>query len=568
MFEDIVDGFDEDDADLLFDLVWDVRGVLAIGVGDEDGGDACAEGGEGFFLEAADGEDRAAEADFAGHGEVVADGFAGVETCEGGEHGDACAGAVFGDGTCGDVDVDIVLAEGAAGDAEGVGAAADETHGGLDGFLHDIAELAGELDGAFAGVAEGFDVEDIAADGSPCEAGDDAGAGDVEFFVVDEAGRAEDDGGFVRGDGDGSVRVDGDLGGDGAADRGELAFEVADPGFARVVGDEGVDGFGGDLEVSGFEPVFAALTRQEVAGGDGLFLAGGVGAEFDDFEPVAEGVGDGVGAVGGGDEEDRGEVEGDVEVVVGERVVLGWVEDLEERGGGIAAEVAAEFIDFVEEDDWVASAGAADFGDEAAGHGTDVGAAVAADVGFVANAAEADAREVAAEGLGDALAETGFADAGRAEEEEDGAAAFGVELADREGLDEPAFDFFEAEVVVVEDLAGVDEIKIVLGGDAPWEGGEGFEVGEDDGAFRAALGDVIEAFEFAVGLFAGGGGELGGVESGAEFAEFVGGFLIAFAEFFFDGFLLFAEPCAALHFAELGLDVLLDFILEFCDLDL
>ena len=143
--------------------------------------------------------------------------------------------------------------------------------------------------------------------------------------------------------------------------------------------------------MSGFEPVFATLTRQEVAGGDGLFLAGGVGAEFDDFEPVAEGVGDGVGGVGGGDEEDRGEVEGDVEVVVGERVVLGWVEDLEERGGGIAAEVAAEFIDFVEEDDRVAGAGAADFGDEAAGHGTDVGAAVAADVGFVANAAEADA---------------------------------------------------------------------------------------------------------------------------------------------------------------------------------
>ena len=174
----------------------------------------------------------------------MADGFAGVETCEGGEHGDAGAGAVFGDGSCGDVDVDIVLAEGSAGDAEGVRAAADETHGGLDGFLHDIAELAGELDGAFAGIAEGFDVEDIAADGSPCEACDDAWAGDVEFLVVDEAGRAEDGGGFVRGDGDGSVRVDGDPGGDGAADGGELTFEIADPGFARVVGDEGVDGFG------------------------------------------------------------------------------------------------------------------------------------------------------------------------------------------------------------------------------------------------------------------------------------------------------------------------------------
>ena len=68
-------------------------------------------------------------------------------------------------------------------------------------------------------------------------------------------------------------------------------------------------------------------------------------------------------------------------------------------------------------------AGLAQLGDDAAGHGADVGAAVAADVGLVAHAAERDADELAAHRLGDDLAERRLADARRADEAEDRAAA-------------------------------------------------------------------------------------------------------------------------------------------------
>ena len=66
------------------------------------------------------------------------------------------------------------------------------------------------------------------------------------------------------------------------------------------------------------------------------------------------------------------------------------------------------------------------------GLGADVGAAVAADLGLVAHAAEGDADELAAEGAGDRLAERRLADAGRADEGEDGAglAARGALLVD------------------------------------------------------------------------------------------------------------------------------------------
>lgn len=63
--------------------------------------------------------------------------------------------------------------------------------------------------------------------------------------------------------------------------------------------------------------------------GEDLFLLGvGVGTELDFLEAVEEGLGDVVEGVGGTDEEDVGEVHGDVHVVVHERGVLGGVENL------------------------------------------------------------------------------------------------------------------------------------------------------------------------------------------------------------------------------------------------
>ena len=53
------------------------------------------------------------------------------------------------------------------------------------------------------------------------------------------------------------------------------------------------------------------------------------------------------------------------------------------------------------------------------GQRADVGAAVAADLGLVADAAEREAHELAVERARDRAAERGLADAGRADEAED-----------------------------------------------------------------------------------------------------------------------------------------------------
>ena len=126
--------------------------------------------------------------------------------------------------------------------------------------------------------------------------------------------------------------------------------------------------------------------------------------------------------VGGGDEHDAGEVEGHVQVVVDEVAVLLRVEDFQEHGGGIAAEVLADLVDFVQHEDGVPDLQAFELVDDAAGHGAHVSAPVAAQFGFVPEAGEGEAHELALQGLGDGPADGGLADARGAGETEDGAA--------------------------------------------------------------------------------------------------------------------------------------------------
>src|SRR5262249_56353366 len=102
-----------------------------------------------------------------------------------------------------------------------------------------------------------------------------------------------------------------------------------------------------------------------------------------------------------------------------EGVVLLGVEDLQQGGGRVAAEVGRHLVDLVEEEDRVVGARLLERLDELAGERADVGAAVAADLGLVADTAQGEADELAAGGAGDALGQARLSPAGRAPAAED-----------------------------------------------------------------------------------------------------------------------------------------------------
>ena len=84
-----------------------------------------------------------------------------------------------------------------------------------------------------------------------------------------------------------------------------------------------------------------------------------VAGELDHFHAVEQGGRDGHGGVGGGDEHHPRQVVGQLEVVVGEGVVLLGVEHFKQSRGGVAAEILAQLVDLVEHEERVDRAGPA-----------------------------------------------------------------------------------------------------------------------------------------------------------------------------------------------------------------
>ena len=137
---------------------------------------------------------------------------------------------------------------------------------------------------------------------------------------------------------------------------------------------------------------------------------------------------------------------------------------------------------------------------------------MAADLGFVADAAEGGARELATHAARDRATEGGLADAGRADEAEDRRLGVRGELAHGEELEDPVLHLAQAVVVRVEDLARLREIEMVLGLLVPGQLEQPVEIGPDQMAIGGVLGQRRESLQLALGEGLGLGGQLGAVE--------------------------------------------------------
>ena len=359
--------------------------------------------------------------------------------------------------------------------------AAQQRERRLRRLAHDVAELAGDRQLAVAGHRRRLDEQDLAADRGPGEPGRDAGAAGPapRLREVRAGGRAARGRASPRP----SVRP---VEPPSAIRRASLRQTVpiwrsrlrtpASRVYSSMIARSAASV---NAAWRRLQPVLADLPRDQVAAGDVELLVDRVAGELDHLHPVAQRRRDRVEHVRGGDEDDLGEVEVEVEVVVAEGVVLGRVEDLEHRAGRIAAEVGAHLVDLVDHEDGVAGAGVAERADDRARHRADVGAAVAADLRLVADAADRDPLEAAPERAGDRAPEAGLADAGRADEAEDRAARLGPQLADRQVLEDPVLDLLEVVVVGVEDLAGVLDVEVVVGALVPRQVEQPVEVGPD-----------------------------------------------------------------------------------------
>ena len=202
-----------------------------------------------------------------------------------------------------------------------------------------------------------------------------------------------------------------DVGGDRSRDGPDRPFQIAHAGFAGVAFDNPVQGIGRESHLLGCQTAGFKLAWHQVALRDVHLVGFCVPRDFDHFQAIAEGGRHGIHRVGRGNEQHIGQIKRYIQVVVRESMVLCRVQYLKQCRSRVAAEVGAELVDLVEHHHRVAAACLSDFGDNSAGHGADICAAMAANVGFIANTAQGNADELAADRFGDALAKAGFANA-------------------------------------------------------------------------------------------------------------------------------------------------------------
>src|SRR5208337_5147206 len=107
-----------------------------------------------------------------------------------------------------------------------------------------------------------------------------------------------------------------------------------------------------------------------------------------DFHPVDEHLGYRINGVRGSDEKDVGKVKGNVDIIIPEFDVLLRIQDLEERGRGVALETLPELVDFVQHEHGIPVFAYFQSLDDLSRHRTHIGAAVPFYLGLVPHPAE------------------------------------------------------------------------------------------------------------------------------------------------------------------------------------
>src|SRR5205814_8877913 len=133
----------------------------------------------------------------------------------------------------------------------------------------------------------------------------------------------------------------------------------------------------------------------------------------DQLHPIKQRSRNSADVVRGRDEDDLRKIERHVEVAIDKSVVLARIEQGACR---VAAKVGADLIDLIEHHDRIARAGTTQLLNDASRHRTDVGAAVAPNLRFIANTAEAHPHKPPAQSIRDRLTQTGLSDSRRTEQ--------------------------------------------------------------------------------------------------------------------------------------------------------
>src|SRR6266478_6410198 len=121
------------------------------------------------------------------------------------------------------------------------------------------------------------------------------------------------------------------------------------------------------------------------------------------------------------------------------------------------------------------------------------------DFRFIANAAQRQAHKLASQSARDRAAERGLTSAWRADEAQNGTLGIGLEFAYGQELKDTLLDLLEVVVIFVEYRAGVLDVEVIFGRNAPWQPDEPIKVGPHHCVLGGFRWNHAQSFELLVG---------------------------------------------------------------------
>ena len=332
----------------------DFGNVTSVFFAEDNVGDAGTLGSEYLLLDAAHGQHLAAQRYLARHGQIGTHLALGECRSQSRCHGDACRGAVFGNGAFGYMEVYVPMVEHLGIDMERSSMSLQVLKGNGGTLLHDVTQIAGEGQLPLATRETGFDEEDFASHGRPRQSCHHPGiavaliaVAGVFLYAQQFRNLLHADVGVVEG------ALLGKLQGQLTANLANLLVQFTDARFAGIVLDYLLQGGLKNVDAH-MDAVLLHLLTHQVTAGNLHLLFGEVAAHLDEFHTVEQRGRNGADVVRRGNEHDVREVEIDVKEIIVEGIVLLRVEHLKQSARGVAVvRHLGDFVNLVEDEDRV-----------------------------------------------------------------------------------------------------------------------------------------------------------------------------------------------------------------------
>ena len=346
----------------------------------------------------------------------------------------------------------------------------------------------------------------------------------------------------------------------------DLPLQIPHARFAGVEPNQLPQPGVGDFPFAIPQPMILGLLRNQVTFRNLDLFVFGVAGQTNDLHPIKQRLRHSQ-RIRRRDEHHVRQIVIDLEIMIGEGRVLLRIQHLEQGRRWIAPPIGAEFVDLVQQKEGIRGLRLLHRLDDLTRHRADIGSAVAADLRFVAHAAQRHPHEIAAGRLRDRLAERRLADARRPDKAENRTAHLLHAVLHREIFEDAILHLLKAVMIVVQHRFGGDDVAFHLRRLLPRNRQHPVEIVTHDGRFSRHRRHCLQLLQLSQRFFARFFGKLGLRDPVLEFLQLVAT-VFAFTQLLLNGLHLLIQIVFALRLLHLPFHTAADLLLNLKDADL